>query len=332
MCKCKDCSKCKNRHRLCVKKANICQLCAKNIDAKTLTVDGKPIGKQWVIPISDDFENTPVGSAAVYIGVEEAYNPDKPAGKEKVEYQAWDGWTAFIVSQVGDLVSIRGNAPGSGNNFAWSQENDYSKMYNVAPLVIDFTGTPVEHLIENGGNHTFLSIPGAYGNSSSGSSANSFLSYAGNMQVGNKIIKMWPQSSPDYRGESTLDENGEAFVTTTISLEVVSGHNSISLTVYPGKPPSGQMYVSEMTGGLFPATGGFKIKSTAGSLDEGVNVGYVSKPNYSYAFSKSWAAGLNAFQSFNITFNPTDPVVEGVNNASVDVSSSKFLNHFAKKQ
>lgn len=266
---------------------------------KKLNVNGKPFDKQWVIPLTDNFENPPQGHAAVYLNVEETFNPGAPSGKSPVSLIDFGEPHTITVSQVGDLVSIVTGTGNPGGNFAWSQTQDFSNMYNNAPLVIDFTGTPVQHLIVNGGTHTdILTIPGAYNESTRG-----FVSKTGLLQIGpgSPILKIWPEVDPDISGIVTLDSNGEYQVTNACCLQFIAGLNSVQLTVSPGPVPKGFPYVANID------DNGFLIKSVAGSEDAGVNVNYTIKPNYSYAFSKSWGSGNNAFQNINIVYKPLLP-------------------------
>lgn len=265
--------------------------------------------KQWVIPLTDNLENPPAGHALVYLNAEETYNPPVPPAKEKVTLLGWDDLT-ITVTKVGKLVSIVTGTGSPISNLAWSQENDYSKLPNNANLVIDFTGTDVEKLIVNGGNHTILTVPYAYG-----SSDGPYLSKTGIAQVGigGPIIKVFPENAPTYSGTATLNENGEAFITDAVLLTYFLGNIDIKLTVMPSQVPYGQVYVSKIE------DNGFTIKSVAQGNDEGLQVGY----SILYAISswayKGWPAGNNAIPDFHLTYALQDCKKPTNNNLAANV-------------
>lgn len=263
-----------------------------------LFVDGKPIDKQWVIPLTDNLDSPPPGSALVYLSVEEVYNPVEIFGQIDPVSLVDFSDTTVTVTQVGDLVSFVVGSGDPFNNLVWSQENDYSKMPNNAPLVIDFTGTAVEHLIVNGANHTILTAPGAY-NSSGGQ----YTSKTGIAQIGpggKPIVKFFVENDSSVSGVVTLDANGSFLVTDAILLTLFPEDNIISLTVMPGQAPDGTVYISNID------NSGFVIQSTAGSDDAGVNVAFTIVPNYNSWALKGWPAGNNAIPDFHLIYTLQD--------------------------
>lgn len=261
------------------------------------TLNGKPVSQQWVIPLSDSI-TPPAGTASVYLNVEETYNPGGPTGKDPITLLLWD-IPAVTVTQVGDMVIITTGSGEPGANLAWTQTNDYSKMYNNVPLVIDFTGTEVENLIAFGGTHPIFTVPGGYDDSVSGLKSEIGIAQIG---AGAPIIKIWPEAAPELSGVVTLDGSGQFLVAAANVLAFLPTElNTIGLTVFPGSTPSGFPYVANID------NSGFLIQSSAGATDAGVKVNYRIKPNYGFAFSKGWASGRNAIQNFSLSYALQNP-------------------------
>jgi len=127
------------------------------LETVNLTVTGDLVTKFWDVELTTDLEGEE-GKARVYI-------LDEFSGEE-FEVSFFEGSVMTVrVNQVGSLVSLTlGNGNplgflGFNNADSFAVKCDDPEAEANAPLVLDFTGTEVEHLITFGGVHVVATQP-----------------------------------------------------------------------------------------------------------------------------------------------------------------------------